>query len=110
MQSSWFSTGGLLARPFLGAVVLALAAIIASDGGAMAQVKFAVGAPFTGGSAAFGAQLKSGAEQAVEDINAAGGILGRKILLSAGDERRPQGGRVGRQQVRRRPYAHSRSS
>jgi branched-chain amino acid transport system substrate-binding protein len=41
----------------------------------------------TGGSAAFGAQLKNGVEQAVEDINAAGGILGQKIVLSIGDDR-----------------------
>ena len=34
----------------------------------------------------FGAQLKNGAEQAVEDINAAGGILGQKIELVFGDD------------------------
>ncbi len=54
---------------------------------AQAQVKFAVGAPITGGSAAFGAQIKNGVEQAVEDINAAGGILGQKIVLGIGDDR-----------------------
>jgi branched-chain amino acid transport system substrate-binding protein len=52
-----------------------------------AQVKLGVGGPMTGGSAAFGAQLKNGVEQAVEDINAAGGILGQKIVLSIGDDR-----------------------
>jgi branched-chain amino acid transport system substrate-binding protein len=41
----------------------------------------------TGGSAAFGAQLKNGVEQAVEDINAAGGILGQKIQVFVGDDR-----------------------
>ena len=46
-------------------------------GNAAAQVKIGVGAPITGGSAAFGAQLKHGVEQAVEDINAGGGILGQ---------------------------------
>jgi branched-chain amino acid transport system substrate-binding protein len=55
--------------------------------GASAQVKLGVGGPLTGGSAAFGAQLKNGVEQAVEDINAAGGILGQKIQLSTGDDR-----------------------
>jgi branched-chain amino acid transport system substrate-binding protein len=54
---------------------------------AQAQVKFGVGAPITGGSAAFGAQIKNGVEQAVEDINAAGGILGQKLTLSVGDDR-----------------------
>ena len=46
---------------------------------ASAQIKMGVAGPITGGSAAFGAQLKNGAEQAVADINAAGGILGQKI-------------------------------
>ena len=52
-----------------------------------AQVRLGVGGPMTGGSAAFGAQLKNGVQQAVEDINAAGGILGQKIVLSIGDDR-----------------------
>ena len=46
---------------------------------ASAQIKLGIAGPITGGSAAFGAQLKNGAEQAIEDINAAGGILGQKI-------------------------------
>ena len=54
---------------------------------ASAQVKLGVGGPMTGGSAAFGAQLKNGTEQAVEDINAAGGILRQKIQLLIGDDR-----------------------
>jgi branched-chain amino acid transport system substrate-binding protein len=54
---------------------------------AQAQVKVGVGGPMTGGSAAFGAQLKQGVEQAVADINAAGGILGQKVVLSIGDDR-----------------------
>ena len=54
---------------------------------AQAQVKLAVAGPITGGSAAFGAQLKNGVEQAVEDINAAGGILGQKLAVSIGDDR-----------------------
>ena len=41
----------------------------------------------TGGDAAFGAQLKQGVEQAVEDLNAAGGILGQRLVLSIGDDR-----------------------
>ena len=35
---------------------------------------------------AFGAQLKNGVEQAVEDINAASGILGQKIQVFMGDD------------------------
>ena len=50
------------------------------------QIKFGVAGPFTGQNAAFGAQLKNGAEQAIADINAAGGILKQKIAVSAGDD------------------------
>ncbi|MGD9844627.1 MAG: branched-chain amino acid ABC transporter substrate-binding protein [Variibacter sp.] len=53
---------------------------------AQAQVKFGMEGPITGANAAFGAQLKNGTEQAVEDINAAGGINGQKIALSFGDD------------------------
>ena len=56
------------------------AAFVASGAStASAQVKLGVAGPMTGGSAAFGAQLKNGVEQAVADINAAGGILGQQI-------------------------------
>jgi branched-chain amino acid transport system substrate-binding protein len=55
--------------------------------GATAQIKLGVAGPMTGGSAAFGAQLKNGVEQAVDDINAAGGILGQKIQVFVGDDR-----------------------
>ena len=65
----------------------ALAASLVAAGTASAQIKFGVGGPITGGSAAFGAQLKNGAEQAVADINAAGGILGQKLTISQGDDR-----------------------
>jgi branched-chain amino acid transport system substrate-binding protein len=65
---------------------LALGAAIAFAGAAQADIKMAVTGPLTGPNAAFGAQLKNGVEQAVEDINAAGGILGQKIVLSYGDD------------------------
>ena len=66
-------------------LAVAFATAIATT--AQAQVKFGVGAPITGGSAAFGAQIKNGVEQAIEDINAAGGILGQKLTLEIGDDR-----------------------
>jgi branched-chain amino acid transport system substrate-binding protein len=66
---------------------LALGVGLAFAGPAAAQVRLGVGGPMTGGSAAFGAQLRQGVEQAVEDINATGGILGQKIILSVGDDR-----------------------
>jgi len=42
--------------------------------------------PLTGPNAAFGKQLTDGAEQAVADFNAKGGILGQKIELAKGDD------------------------
>jgi branched-chain amino acid transport system substrate-binding protein len=53
---------------------------------ALAQVKLAAAGPFTGSIAAFGAQMRSGVEAAVADINAQGGILGQKIELMAADD------------------------
>src|SRR5499425_488405 len=66
---------------------LALGLGLAFAENASAQIKLGVAGPITGGSAAFGAQLKNGVEQAVEDINAAGGILGQKIQVFVGDDR-----------------------
>jgi branched-chain amino acid transport system substrate-binding protein len=65
---------------------LAAGLALALAGTAEAQVRIGVGGPMTGANAAFGAQLKNGAEQAAEDFNAAGGILGQKIVLSFGDD------------------------
>ena len=70
---------------------IALGAVLAFSGMANAQIKLGVGGPITGPNAAFGAQLKNGAEQAVEDINAAGGVLGRKIELIAEDNQSKSG-------------------
>jgi len=65
---------------------LALGFAIALAGTATAQVKFGMAGPITGPSAATGAQMKNGVEQAAIDINAAGGILGQKITVSYGDD------------------------
>jgi branched-chain amino acid transport system substrate-binding protein len=55
-------------------------------GTAAAQVKFGMAGPITGPSAATGAQMKNGVDQAATDINAAGGILGQKITVEYGDD------------------------
>lgn len=65
---------------------IALGAVLAFSGVANAQLKIGVAGPITGPNAAFGAQLKNGTEQAIEDINAAGGVLGQKLQLSIGDD------------------------
>src|SRR6516164_3789425 len=65
---------------------VALVAALAFSGAASAQIKMGVAGPITGPNAAFGAQLTNGTQQAVEDINKAGGILGQKIELEQGDD------------------------
>jgi branched-chain amino acid transport system substrate-binding protein len=65
---------------------LALAVALGWSFAAQAQVKLGMAGPISGPSAATGAQMKNGVEQAVEDINAGGGILGQKITLSFGDD------------------------
>jgi branched-chain amino acid transport system substrate-binding protein len=65
---------------------LALGLAIVLTGTAAAQVKFGVGGPITGPSAATGAQMKNGVDQAAIDINATGGILGQKITVTYGDD------------------------
>jgi branched-chain amino acid transport system substrate-binding protein len=64
---------------------LALGLAIAAP--AFAQdITVGVAGPMTGGEATFGRQLRNGAEQAVADINAAGGVLGKKLKLEIGDD------------------------
>lgn len=65
---------------------LALAAGLSIAATARADVNVAVVGPLTGGYASFGEQMKAGAELAVADINAAGGILGQKLNLIAADD------------------------
>ncbi len=65
---------------------LAFAMSLAVTGLARADMNVAVVGPLSGGYASFGEQMKAGAELAVIDINAAGGILGQKLKLTAGDD------------------------
>ncbi len=65
---------------------VALAAALAFSGAANAQIKMGVAGPITGPNAAFGAQLTMGTQQAVDDINKAGGILGQQLTLEQGDD------------------------
>ncbi len=53
---------------------------------ALADVMIATVGPITGQLAALGEQYKHGAEMAVADINAAGGVNGEKLVLEIGDD------------------------
>ena len=46
----------------------------------------AIVGPVTGQYASFGAQMTNGGQMAVEDINEAGGVLGKKLDLQIGDD------------------------
>ncbi len=50
------------------------------------EIKVATAGPITGPYAAFGEQMKRGADMAVKDINAKGGVLGKQLSLTAGDD------------------------
>jgi len=53
---------------------------------AQAQIQIATAGPITGEYASFGKQMKDGAEMAVADINAKGGVLGKQLVLNVGDD------------------------
>ena len=66
---------------------LAFGATMALSTTALAQdLTIAVAGPMTGTESAFGRQMKNGADLAVADINAAGGVAGKKLALDAEDD------------------------
>ena len=71
-------------RPLLGGIAAAAVAprIAAAQGG---EIKFGALYPFSGGLALLGDESFRGLEVAVEERNAAGGVLGRQIRLAKGD-------------------------
>jgi len=73
-----------LKTTIVGAVAAAGIGLFAST--ASADVTIATAGPMTGPYAIFGEQMKRGAEKAVADINAAGGVLGQMIKLEIGDD------------------------
>lgn len=68
----------------LAAAIVAATAI--GTGNAAADIRIATAGPMTGDYAAFGMQMQRGAEAAVADINAAGGVLGEDLVLEIGDD------------------------
>ena len=65
---------------------VALASCVAFAPAARADITIGLVAPLTGPVAAYGDQVKNGAETAVEEINKNGGILGQKVILKAADD------------------------
>ncbi len=70
----------------LAALVVALAVGFTACNREPDTIKLGIAGPMTGSEAKFGEQLKKGAEAAVADLNAAGGINGKKVELVVGDD------------------------
>ena len=68
------------------ALMAGVALSCALSGSAWAEIVIATAGPMTGQYASFGEQMRAGAEQAVEDINAAGGVNGEQLRLEVGDD------------------------
>lgn len=52
----------------------------------LADMPVAIAGPMTGQYASAGEQIRKGAEMAIADINARGGVLGEKLTLEVGDD------------------------
>ncbi|GIL38310.1 branched-chain amino acid ABC transporter substrate-binding protein [Roseiterribacter gracilis] len=72
-------------RLLVGAIVASVLTLTSCDKKEDA-IEIGFAGPITGFNAVFGAQMKRGAEQAVADINAAGGVLGKKLVMRMSDD------------------------
>jgi branched-chain amino acid transport system substrate-binding protein len=69
------------------ATALGVAGLQSTAGVARADdLKIAIAGPITGSDAAIGEQMRRGGAQAVADINAKGGVLGKQLTLDIGDD------------------------
>lgn len=66
-------------------ILLALG-LVCFASAAHADISIGLIAPLSGQYAVFGEQIKKGAEQAVKNINAAGGVLGQQLKLETADD------------------------
>lgn len=81
-----FVSSSLFMRTFLASIALLSIALAAcSTGGDNGPIKIGMISALTGDAAAIGADQLSGVQWAIEKINAAGGINGRKVELVAED-------------------------
>jgi branched-chain amino acid transport system substrate-binding protein len=77
----------------LKALVAGVALGFSMSGMAAEPIKIGVAGPFTGGSAPMGTSMRDGVKLAVTEINAKGGVLGRKLqMIERDDEAKPERG------------------
>ena len=67
-------------------MALAATTMLTSAAYAADPIKIGLSGPFTGGSASMGVSMRDGVKLAVDEINKAGGVLGRPILLVERDD------------------------
>jgi len=81
-------------RRIAGALMAAWIGIVTGIGAAMAQEPLRIGAinPYSGPLALYGDEVARGYQLAVDEKNAKGGVLGRKVELVRGDAGNPQQG------------------
>ena len=79
-----YSVGGASMHRIIAVAIVALAAAFSCP--ARAEVLIGVAGPMTGQLAWIGEQMQRGAEMAVADINAAGGVLGQQVRLITADD------------------------
>ncbi len=70
LKFAWLVAAGMMTAPAL-----------AAD-----SIKIGLSGPFTGGSSSMGVSMRDGVKLAVSEINAAGGVMGRKIELVERDD------------------------
>lgn len=73
-------------KKFAFGAAVALAVSVGAGSVWAQDISIGVAGPLTGPNAAFGEQLKRGAQMAVDDINAKGGLLGKKLKVELGDD------------------------
>ncbi len=73
-------------RTLVAAAALATCAISTVTAYAAEPIKIGVNGPFTGGSSSMGVSMRDGVRLATDEINKAGGVLGRQILLVERDD------------------------
>ena len=75
----------------LKSIVIAIALAASCSAFAADPIKIGVSGPYTGGSSPMGASMRDGVRLAASEINAKGGILGRKIELIERDDQADNG-------------------
>jgi branched-chain amino acid transport system substrate-binding protein len=67
-------------------ITATLLALFLGATSSLAEILIATAGPMSGANAVFGEQLRRGAQRAVDDINATGGLRGERLALTVGED------------------------